>query len=144
MQQRSKMLEIKAWGHENISATHYNTLEVTKDEELTTRGTCIIGVRASLSTREIPDWVKEKLRQAGSMIHFEIIVDNQKVSGVFEGHPELILSHPKDIVIRKSSFICPRTLGIKSTLAARDIPDEIKNKLANPQQEILLRLYFNN
>ena len=136
------MIEIKAWGHKNISATHYNTLEITKDEGLTTRGTCIVGVRANLAIRDIPEWAKEKLRRSGSRIRFEIIVGDQIISGMFEGHPKLILSHPRDIVIRKSNFICPRTIGIKSSLAAKDIPVETKNKLIDPDQEVLLRIYF--
>ncbi len=136
------MLEIRAWGHKNITATHYNTLEITKDLDLTIRGTCIVGVRANVGTLDIPTWAKDKLRKDGSIIRFELVVGNQVVSGMFQGHSELILSHPKDIVIRKSNFICPRTLGIKSNIAAKDIPDDVKTKLRDPEQEILLRLYF--
>ncbi|HIP58595.1 MAG TPA: DUF371 domain-containing protein, partial [Archaeoglobus profundus] len=34
---------ITAWGHPNITAKHRTTLEITKDEELSIRGDCIIG-----------------------------------------------------------------------------------------------------
>lgn len=38
------------------------------------------------------------------------------------GSPDLVLSHPHDIVLRKSRFICPRTLAIGCDMASLDIP----------------------
>ena len=37
---------ITAFGHKNVRATHRTTLEITKDEELSVRGDCIVAVAA--------------------------------------------------------------------------------------------------
>jgi hypothetical protein len=41
------------------------------------------------------------------------------------GHPSLMLTDDKDMVIRKSNYICPRTLAIKSDKAAIDMPRDM-------------------
>ena len=47
------------------------------------------------------------------------------------GHHDLTLTHPTDIVCRKSTFICPRTLMIKSNKAAADLNRDLINDLSN-------------
>lgn len=37
---------VRFMGHRNITAKHRTTLEITKDEEITRKADCIIGVRA--------------------------------------------------------------------------------------------------
>ncbi|MEM2818033.1 MAG: DUF371 domain-containing protein, partial [Archaeoglobaceae archaeon] len=48
------IFEVSAFGHPNISAKHRTTLEVTKDNEISKRADCIIGVNANKSVSEIP------------------------------------------------------------------------------------------
>ena len=45
------------------------------------------------------------------------------------GHNELLLTNSKDIVLRKSKFICDRTLSIKCDYSSLEIPREIVNAL---------------
>ena len=45
------------------------------------------------------------------------------------GHPELTLDHPTDIVTRKSSFKCSRTLMINADKAACDLNNELIDDL---------------
>jgi len=52
----------------------------------------------------------------------------------------LILTHPTDIVIRKSDYICNRTLAIRADKSAKDLPRELAEKLKNPQQKINVTL----
>ena len=49
------------------------------------------------------------------------------------GHDDLILTHDEDIVIRKSDFICPRTLAVKCDKASDLIPREMISLLQNPK-----------
>ena len=46
-------MKIIAYGHKNVRGTHKTTFEITKDKDLTERGTCIIGVNASYDLDEL-------------------------------------------------------------------------------------------
>jgi len=121
---------IKAKGHENVSATHKTTLEITKENYLTPTGHCIIGINANKSMADFSEEFKEKLRNAKKII-VEIDVEGLKEVIVGEGHRDLILNHPTDMVIRKSDYICSRTLMINANKSAKDINREIVKKLKN-------------
>ncbi|ACX72840.1 Protein of unknown function DUF371 [Methanocaldococcus vulcanius M7] len=121
---------IKAKGHKNVSATHKTTLEITKENCLTPTGHCIIGINANKSMDDFSEEFKEKLRNAKKII-VEIEVEDLKEVIVGEGHKDLILNHPTDMVIRKSDYICPRTLMINANKSAKDINREIVKKLKN-------------
>ncbi|MEM2324735.1 MAG: DUF371 domain-containing protein, partial [Archaeoglobaceae archaeon] len=43
------IFEILAFGHSNITAKHRTTFEITKDQEISKRADCVIGVKASKS-----------------------------------------------------------------------------------------------
>jgi len=111
-------------GHPNVTAKHKTTLEITKESHLTLRGDCIIGVNSSASVKDLPDSIKNQIKK-GNRIDFDLIVGNLSFNFFGYGHNDLTLSHPYDIVIRKSSFISERTLAIKSSAAALDIPRNI-------------------
>ncbi len=133
--------QIEFSGHENIRSNHQKTLEITKDSHLTPRGDCIVGINANYGCSDLPDELKEKLRQPESLIHFSIIVDEQKFQFTAHGDPQLILSHNDDIVIRKSRFICPRTLAIMSDTSSDLIPREIVKKLQNPKTRGIFEIF---
>jgi hypothetical protein len=56
------------------------------------------------------------------------------------GSQQLILSHPTDAVIRKSDYICSRTLAVRADKAANDLSRELVEKLKNPQQQVKITL----
>lgn len=131
---------IKFYGHENVRATHKTTLEITKEEHLTPKGDCIIGVRASASVKDLPEELKKKVWEGGKL-EFILEVSKERFTFYAFGHRELALSHPLDIVIRKSSFLSDRTLAIKSTAAAIDIPRDIVNLLKMGKEGKLIIIY---
>src|SRR3989338_1936795 len=45
-------------GHENVTARHKTTLEFTKDNELSLKGDCIVGVKADFSLKGIKSFIK--------------------------------------------------------------------------------------
>jgi len=51
-----------------------------------------------------------------------------------------VLSHPNDLVIRKSEFISDRTLAIKADKSSGDLSKAVVEKLKNPKQQITLTL----
>ena len=47
-----------AFGHPNIQATHKTTLEFTKDEYVSLRGDCIIGIDADFDLKSLKKFIK--------------------------------------------------------------------------------------
>ena len=124
--------EIEFFGHENIRSTHQKTIEITKEKELTPRGDCIVGVGASASCFDIPEDLKEKLKDPESKVQFLIKVKDQEFIIQGRGHKDLTLTHKEDIVIRKSDFVCPRTLAVKCDKASDILPRDMVKILQNP------------
>lgn len=124
--------EIEFSGHENIRSNHQKTIEITKESHLTPRGDCIVGVNAKYSCADLPEELKNKLKNSDSKITFSIKVgdDDFVIEGI--GHPDLILTHTEDIVIRKSDFICPRTLSVKCDKASDLLPRNMVQQLQDP------------
>lgn len=125
--------EIPFSGHENVRALHTRTIEITTEPDLTLQGDCIVGVGADCGCLEIPEKIKEKLRRSESKITISILVDGEEFIIEGRGHEELKLENPHDIVIRKSDFMCPRTLAIGCNKASDDIPRKMIKKLQNPK-----------
>ncbi len=122
------MFVIKFRGHPNVSARHRTTLQITKDEHITRRADCVIGVMASHAAKDIPEWLKSYLRSGGELI-LEIVVAGEifKVSG--RGSPKLKLDHPTDMVVRKSDYVDGRTLMVNADKAAADLPRHLVDHL---------------
>jgi hypothetical protein len=125
--------EIEFTGHENIRSNHQRTLEITKESHLTPRGDCIIGVNAKSSCADLPEELKNKLKNPDSKVNFSIKVGDEEFVMDGKGHPDLILSHTEDIVIRKSDFVCPRTLAIKCDKASDLLPRSMVKLLQDPK-----------
>jgi hypothetical protein len=115
-------------GHRNISATHKTTFEITKSKSLTKRGDCIIGVAADKACADLDQRIKDALRKGG-VVHLTICVGDLSFKVRAEGSPQLMLTDEEDIVVRRSSYICPRTLAVKANAAACDIPRPIVDLL---------------
>ena len=125
--------EIDFFGHENIRSNHQKTIEITKESHLTSQGDCIVGINATSSCADLPQELKDKLKIPGTKITFSIHVGKHEFVLEGKGHPDLILTHSEDIVIRKSDFICPRTLAIKCDKASDLLPREMVSLLQNPK-----------
>ena len=125
--------EIEFSGHENIRSNHKKTIEITKESKLTVRGDCIVGVNAKYSCSDLPEDLKEKLQDPSSEIEFSIKVEDHEFVVKGKGPEDLILSHPEDIVIRKSDFVCPRTLAVKCDKASDLLPREMVSLLQDPK-----------
>jgi len=124
--------KIQFSGHENIRSNHQKTIEITKESHLTPSGDCIIGVNASASCADLPDSIKKKLQNPNSKVNFSIKVGSHEFIVKGRGHEDLILTHHEDIVIRKSNFVCPRTLAVKCDKASDLMPREMISLLQNP------------
>jgi uncharacterized protein len=125
--------EIEFSGHENIRSNHQKTIEITKESHLTPRGDCIVGVNAKSSCADLSEELKNKLKNPDSKVIFSIKVGEDDFVVEGKGHPDLILTHTEDIVIRKSDFICPRTLAVKCDKASDLLPRSMVTQLQDPK-----------
>ena len=134
--------KIKAKGHENVLSLHKSTFEITKDKDLSLAGDCIIGLDIDKSMEDFPKRFKEKLANDDTKVIVELRTPNASDTIEGYGHHDLTLSHPTDIVCRKSTFVCSRTLMIKSNKAAIDLNRDLIKDLANGESmEVDIILY---
>ena len=131
---------IEAFGHKNITAKNRTTFEVTKDDYLTKRGDCIIAINATKGVIDLSTKFKDLARQKNAMIMAVVKVENFKVTAKGWGSPSLTFAHPTDLVIRKSNFLCDRTLMINSDKTAKDFPREMMQLLRSPEQKVKVKL----
>ncbi len=118
-------------GHQNILGLHRNTIEVTKDDEISTRADCIIGVRATKSCSDLSRPLKRYIRSGGHLC-FEIIVGELRFAFQGKGSNTLNLIDDRELVLRRSDFSSDRTGAVGCNAAAMDIPRSIIGMLQNP------------
>ena len=128
------MIVIKARGHPNIKATHKTTIEITKDSYLTGRGDCILGINADKGLRDLKEFLNQNKKRR---IQVDLMVENlvESIKGYLD--PRLTFLDENDIVIRKSSYVCDRTLMIQADKSAAEINRKIVRKLKEGGKMIL-------
>ena len=109
---------------------------VTTDKHLSKKGDCILAVRAEKSLVDLLPGLKEIIRNEEAEVIFIMEISGQSLVVRGRGHPGLTLTSPSDMVIRKSSFICGRTLMIKADIVALDIPLEFVRLLEGHNREV--------
>ncbi len=131
---------IIAYGHENIQATHRSTLEITKENQLSKKGDCIIATSADKATADLSREFKEGLLKENAKL--AVLIEAENVVEVVDalGSPQLILTHPTEIVVRKSKYVCSRTLAIQADKAACDLSRELVEKLRKPEKKVRITL----
>ncbi len=77
----------------------------------------------------MPAQMKMAIRDEKTQIQVILETENSKDSIIGYGHPLLTLDHPTDMVCRKSSYTCNRTLMINADKAAVDLNQELVNDL---------------
>ena len=120
-------------GHINILGTHRNTLEFTKDKDLSKNGDCIIGVEADFDITKLKTILKKD--------KVKIIIKTENHIDELECEINKEFSDEHEIVIRTTDFLSERTLGINATKAAKDIDrnliEELKDDSKTLEVEII-------
>ena len=131
---------IWAFGHTNVLSTHKTTFEVTKDSTLSKQGNCIIAVKATKSAADLDTDFKKLLKKEG--IKLNVFMETNCLKEVIKasGSSRLTFTNTKDIVIRKSNFVCARTVAIKANKAACEFSRDFVNELKNPNQKVKITL----
>jgi hypothetical protein len=134
------METVIAKGHENITSKHRTTIEVTKEEEISRRADCIVGVGADKGVVDLSEGFKEKARNEESVIRVVLKVGDIREEVIGRGHPDLSFSHETDIVIRRSGYICPRTIMIKADKSSRELDRRLINLLKDRNQRLIMEI----
>ena len=120
---------VRARGHPNITAKHRTTMEVTRDPEITRRADCVIGVSADKGLSDVAGWLKSHLL-LGLPVRIIIEVEGSSFSLLAFGDERLTFESEREIVIRRSEYVDGRTLAVRATASARDLPRSMVRMLA--------------
>jgi hypothetical protein len=135
-------VRFQAFGHANVIGDHRTTVEITTENFLTQKGTCIIGIRAEKSLRDIPPKIRALATSEKTKIILKLKVGNLKEEVTGRGHPSLTYLNTVSMVARKSSFVCDRTLMIGADKAASDLDREFVDALKDHNAQLECELLF--
>ena len=112
----------------------------TKDKDLSETGDCIVAVVADKAVVDLSQQFKDALRKPNAKLTIIIEADGLQEQVIAFGSPKLILTHPNDMVIRKSNYICNRTLAIHADKSANELSRELVEKLKSAKQKAKITL----
>jgi len=113
---------IRCRGHPLVLGTHPTTFEVTCEEHLTENGNCIVGVGADKGCAGLSPEFKECLAHDDAVLVTRLLAGGVEAVIRSRGADGLLLNHPTDMVWRRSTFTCGRTIGICSDQVAASLP----------------------
>ena len=121
---------IRCRGHPLVCGTHPTTFEVTSEGHLTKKGNCIIGISADKSCGSLSAEFKRVVTHDDAILVTRLSCEGVIVEVKSRGSFKFTLDHPTDIVWRRSSFVCGRTIGIMSDHVAAALPKKLIEHLA--------------
>lgn len=112
-------------GHAAIRATHHKTLELSRDQEITERATCVIGVGVSDDVAPMAGDVRITIRAGDDAFAFEARANpNWDPTGT--------------AVIRRSPFRLADTLATHAAAAASDLPRALVEAMRDEKADVEL------
>jgi hypothetical protein len=84
--------------------------------------------------------MKKALRSDDARVRLTIVAPGAEFSFLARGSKDLSFESPTDMVIRRSSFVCGRTLAIHAESSAMEIPRSLVGTLKSPRAAGLLRI----
>jgi uncharacterized protein len=116
---------IRCRGHPLVLGTHPTTFEVTREAELTENGNCIIGVGADKGCADLSPAFGNLLAHDDAVLITRLSCGSIEAEVQSKGAAGLQLNHPTDLVWRRSTFTCGRTIGICSDHVAASLPRDL-------------------
>lgn len=132
--------EVTFYGHPNVRSLHSKSIEITKDGYLTPKGDCIIGIKANKACTDLEESIRRGLKSSSAIVKIEVIVDDESFIIKGRGDERLTMLNPHDIVIRRTNFVCPRTMSVLCDKASSDMPRELVRLLQHQEQKGLFRI----
>jgi hypothetical protein len=120
---------IRCRGHPLVRATHRTTFEVTTDDHLTRQGDCIIGIRADKGAAGLSADFRRVLADDRAVLLTTLSAGGSSAEVRGRGSSKMTLRHPTDLVWRRSSHVCPRTVAILCDHTAATLPRDLVSAL---------------
>ncbi len=119
-------------GHENILATHKTTLEFTKENFLTEKGDCIVGINAKFDLDKIKEFLKCKT--------IKITINVEGLIEIITCNINKNFNNNKEIVIRLGDHNGDRTLGTNSDKAAIHLSRNLIEKIKSENSKLFITI----
>lgn len=122
---------VRARGHENVSAQHTSTFELTSENYLTPAGDCILGIGADRVPADFdPAFVR------ACQDHTATIIATLRAAGHTDtirgrGHPDLAFTSERSLVGRTSTHVDDRTVLVDADRAAAELDRTLVAALAD-------------
>ena len=120
----------RCYGHHNVCGKHPTTFEITMEPALTPKGDCIIAVASEKGASDLSPEFRKIMVIPGARLTTSLRCGGITVTVRSLGSPELTFDHPSDMVWRRSTFVCGRTVGISSDYVAATLPGELITTLS--------------
>jgi hypothetical protein len=116
---------IRCQGHPLVRATHPTTFEVTAEGHLTREGDCIIGIAAEKGAAGLSAMFRQALADDRAVLVTRLSAGGFSVEVRGRGSSRMTLAHSTDLVWRRSSFVCPRTVAVLCDRTAATLPRDL-------------------
>lgn len=127
--------QIRATGHEHVSAEHGSTVELTSDDWLTPAGDCIVGIEADTTPAEFDEAFVAACQSESATITAEFAVETAggtlTDTLVARGDSELTFEGDRSLVGRTSDYVDERTVFVGADGAAADLDRTLVDSLAD-------------
>jgi hypothetical protein len=133
---------LRCKGHPNVSGRHPTTFEVTKEDHLSSRGDCIIGIEGDKGAADLSPLFVNMLARDDAVLVTRLYCRDRTVTVISRGSSAMTLDHPTDLVWRRSNFVCGRTVGIGSDYIAKDLPKALISLLRNGEKLVVEMTVF--
>lgn len=130
----------EARGHSMIRATHPASFEITKERHLTAEGDCIVAISSSKGAADLSGEFRRIARNDSARITVILSAEGMEQQASGRGSHKLRLDHATDLVARKSTYTCGRTLMISSDIAACDLSRRFIHLIKDPECRIVVQL----
>ncbi|WP_327051528.1 DUF371 domain-containing protein [Halomicrococcus gelatinilyticus] len=122
---------IRAGGHDNVTAAHASTFEVTTDDFLTPAGDCILGIEADRAPADFDPAFVEACRDADATITATFEAGGHAATVTGRGHPDLSFESDRSAVGRTSDYVDERTVLVGAEFAAEGFDRDLVAALAD-------------
>ena len=122
---------IHAQGHENVTAQHASTFEITSDDFLTPAGDCILGIEADNTPASFDEAFVTACQQPDATIAVTLEAGGETDRVIGRGHPDLTFESDRSLVCRTSDYVDGRTVAVGMGGAAGDLNRDLVAALAD-------------
>jgi hypothetical protein len=122
---------VRCRGHQNVSAGHASTFEVTTDDWLTPAGDCILAVEADRAPADFDEAFVDACQDVDATITATVEAGGHRAVVEGRGDPELTFASDRSAVGRTSDYVDDRTVMVGADGAATDLDRDLVAALAD-------------